>query len=325
MKVFVTGGTGFIGYHLLDAMLTRNWRVKSLARPTSNIPEEYKDQVEFVIGDLLEPESLQGLMDDVDLIIHMAGLIKATTFASFKSVNTQGTKNILEAAESSTGSDPKFIFLSSMSAAGPSKDKTAIKEDITPQPVSWYGKSKLLAEERVKKSELDHIIIRPAAVYGPGDRESLIFFQLAKYHIIPKIGGSKHYLSLIHVRDLVDLILKAVTNKEAYNQIYNASDNQNGYSWKKMINTAAQSLATWTLPIYIPRFIVSLAAYISTVWGKISRYSPMFTRDKYREMIQQYWLFSSQKAEEELNFSPQYDLEKGFHETANWYQEKNWL
>ena len=322
MKALVTGGTGFIGYHLIQELIERSWQVKCLVRKTSVIPDEFLGQVEFNTGDLTHRASL-GEINNVDVVFHLAGAIKAGSLEGFKRVNTEGTRNLVKAVSSGSNS-PKLVFVSSMAAGGPSQSRKPLSENTEPKPVSNYGKSKLLAEQVVEDSDLNYVIIRPAAVYGPGDRETLSFFRLASNHINPKIGIKRRYLSLIHVNDLIDLILKAALSEKS-NQIYNAADGTAGYAWSHIINTAADQLDSWTIPLFVPRFLVGFAAYTMTLWSKITGQNLIFNADKFSEMKQRYWLVSSEKAESELGFVPQYDLQAGFDETAQWYREQGWL
>jgi nucleoside-diphosphate-sugar epimerase len=324
MRALITGGTGFIGYHLIRDLLAKEWQIRCLVRKTSTIPEEFIGKVEFITGDITDKTSLKGIIDNIDLVIHMAGLIKASNFKSFKKVNTEGTVNLINTIPPEKRSSIKFIFISSMAACGPSRNRQPLSEDQPPTPISHYGQSKLLAEQAVRKSSLDYRIIRPAAVYGPGDRETLSFFRLAAKHINPRIGFRKRYLSLIHVKDLISLIFKAALSDKK-NQIYNATDCTNGYSWNKIIKKASDNLDSWLVPLYIPKSFVAIAAYSATLWSKISNNSTIFNVDKFNEMKQQYWLLSSAKAQDQLDFSPAYDLQKGFSETAQWYQEKGWI
>lgn len=324
MRVLITGGTGFIGYHLIREILDKEWQIRCLVRKSSIIPEEFIGKVEFITGDITDKTSLKGIVDNIDIVIHMAGLIKASNFKSFKKVNTEGTINLINAIPPETQSAIKFIFISSMAACGPSRNREPLSEDHPPTPISHYGRSKLLAEEAVTNSSLDYRIIRPAAVYGPGDKETLSFFRLAANHINPRIGFRKRYLSLIHVKDLISLIFKtALSNRN--NQIYNATDCSDGYSWNKIIEKASENLDSWLVPLYVPKSFVAIAAYSATLWSKISNDRTIFNIDKFKELKQQYWLLSSAKARAQLGFTPAYDLQKGFSETAQWYKKKGWI
>ena len=192
MRALVTGGTGFIGIHLIKELLKNDWTIKCLVRETSIIPEEFLGEIEFITGDLTKRETLVGLADNVDVIFHLAGMIKADSLDAYKKVNTKGTKNLLSIIPHDVKQNIKFIFASSMAAIGPSKNRVPLSEDDAPSPVSNYGRSKLLAEQAIRNSDIDYMIIRPAAVYGPGDEERLSFFKLAAHHINPRIGFKKY-------------------------------------------------------------------------------------------------------------------------------------
>ncbi|MCK4689283.1 MAG: NAD(P)-dependent oxidoreductase, partial [Candidatus Marinimicrobia bacterium] len=209
MKAFVTGATGFIGKHLVKALLKNDWSIRCLARKTSIRPEEFTDKVEWMIGDLQDKDSLVSACLDVDVIFHLAGAIKAKSASEFLLINGEGTENLVCAFLESGKKGARFIYISSMAAGGPSSRWKLKNEDEPTFPVSAYGESKLAGEIAVlkRKKELKCVIIRPSVVYGPGDRESLSFFKFAKLHVNPYLGFKKRYISMIHVDDLVQLIL----------------------------------------------------------------------------------------------------------------------
>ncbi len=328
MNILVTGATGFIGKHLIPSLLQRGWNIRCLARPTSQLPKEFIDKVEWVIGNLEDRSSLINACANVDAVIHLGGAIKARNADTFYIVNVEGTRNLLDALEQSGKSNARFIYISSQAALGPAPTPEPLTEEHTPRPVSNYGKSKLEAEEIVLeyKTRQRCIILRPSAVYGPGDRESLSLFRLAGYHINPHIGFNSTYINSIHVQDIVHLIHLSIEGNIASGEIFNANDGTDrGYSTNDVIKCAARSLGTWTMPIYIPKTILKILAVISSGISKISGNASMLNPDKYRELTARYWLFSSQKAQTVLGFTPQYDINTGFQMTADWYREHRWL
>jgi len=328
MNILVTGATGFIGRHLVPTLFKKGWSVRCLARTTSVQPEEFRYRAEWVIGDLQDLDSLKEACKNIDLVIHLAGTIKANAIDDFYSINAGGTRNLLEAILQSGNSNAKFILISSQAALGPASNQRPLTEDDKPRPVSNYGKSKLEAEKIILeyRNLIRSIIIRPSVVYGPGDRESLSLFRLAGHHINPHIGFKSTYINSIHVQDLVQLIHLSIENNVTSGEIFNANDGMDrGYSTEDVIKCAARSLGTWTIPIYIPKTILKMLALISSGISKISGDASMINPDKYRELSARYWIFSSQKARSVLGFSAQYDLNTGFQMTADWYREQQWL
>lgn len=328
MKFLVTGATGFIGQHLVRKIIAEKYPVRVLSRPTSQRPADFASEVEWITGDVTEPTTLEAAVRDVDIIFHLAGIIKATSAAAFTAANVTGTKNILDAVTAYGKKDVRFVFVSSLSASGPSAHWSPKSDDEPCYPVSDYGQSKLEAEIEVlrRKNKIWCAIVRPAAVYGPGDKESLIFFKIAQSRVNPHIGLAKRYVSMIYISDLIELLWNAAQSGQPSGEIYFASDkHSNGYDWNQIIAAAAHTMNLRLFNIYLPSFSLPAmllpAGIITKVTGRIGR----FNRDKYREMSQNYWTCSSAKAQKLLDFKPRVSLSEGLQNALNWYREQKWL
>src|SRR4051794_15353165 len=185
MRLAMTGATGFVGSHLIDAALAAGHTVKALTRREQ--PD--RDGVDWVVGDLGSREALEWLVDDAEAVIHVAGVISGASAAAFELGNVAGTLAMLAAA--TAGGVPRFVHVSSLAAREPK--------------LSLYGASKARSEALVHSSGLDWVIARPPAVYGPGDRETLELFRMAKLGLV--LTPPRGRLSLIHVHDLARLLL----------------------------------------------------------------------------------------------------------------------
>ncbi|HCL00049.1 MAG TPA: hypothetical protein DHW42_08110 [Candidatus Marinimicrobia bacterium] len=328
LNILVTGATGFVGRQLVPALLQKGWTVSCLARSTSHRPDNFNDAVNWFSGDLLDKQSLVKACVGIDAVVHLGGAIKASGAKTFFLINVEGTRNILEALVQAGNPHARFIYFSSQAALGPAPTQKPLTEESKPHPVSAYGRSKFQAEQIVHEysKQLHCIILRPSVVYGPGDRESLAFFKMAKFHINPRIGFKPKYIDIIHVGDLVRVILCVLEKDLKSGEIFNLNDGQNGgYSVNAVVNHAAKALKTWTAPVYIPLSLLKTAALFNGALSKISGHSAMFNSDKYREIAAQYWLFSSEKARGTLGYTPKYNIETGFSMTASWYREQKWL
>ncbi|PIS30507.1 MAG: hypothetical protein COT43_01620 [Candidatus Marinimicrobia bacterium CG08_land_8_20_14_0_20_45_22] len=328
MKCLVTGATGFIGKHLVNRLLAENQNIRCMARNESVRPEEFADKVEWVIGDLQDKDSLNKAVDDIDIIFHLAGAVKAQNAFEFLQINFYGTENLLNAILDYGKKDVRLIYISSLSAGGASDALKPKHEDEPVFPVSAYGNSKLAAEIAVlKQKENIHVtIIRPAIVYGPGDRETLWFYELAQKHISPRIGLRKNYFSMIYVDDLVRLLILLMNNPLASGEIFYAADsNDEGYSQSEVIETSAKILGEWTITLYFPKSIVWLMSVISSFFSRIVGKLSIFNSDKYREMTQEYWVCTSEKARRLLNFKPEVGLRDGLEKSIAWYKENKWI
>ncbi|MEA3499792.1 MAG: NAD(P)-dependent oxidoreductase [Candidatus Marinimicrobia bacterium] len=326
MKAFVTGATGFIGYHLVKKLLSMNWEVVCLSRKNSNNNTEFQKEVSWIIGDLFDKKALAEGCSNADIIFHLAGQIKAINKKELFETNANGTKNLIEAILKSN-KNTHLIFLSSLSASGPTNKNKVNTESDKNKPISNYGKSKLLAEDIILKNRdnLYSTIIRPGIVYGPKDRETLLFFKLAKFGINLHLGINEQHLSMIFVEDLIQLIIKTTTIKTNSGEIFFASDNDTGYSWNKIMRTIANIMNKKIVTIIIPKFVIKTIIYISVFLANIFHYSTILNLDKYEELKYPNWVCSSQKAKKILKYNPEFSLKNGLEKTYKWYKENDWI
>ena len=324
MHVLVTGATGFIGKHIVPRLLREHYSVRCLVRPDSHRLATCENDVEWTIGDVSDPDSLDRACRNMDLVIHLVGITKSINPDIFFQTNTTGTENLIKAVSEGT----KIIFISSQAAIGPSKNLIPLSEQAPANPVSAYGRSKLLAEQLYLQTDrpINYTIIRPAIVYGPEDRESLSLFRIAKYHLNPHIGFRKSLVNTVHIRDLVEFIMTCINNQSSESEIFHINDgNDVGYKQNELISKAAECMDSWTIPLYVPKIAlklgVNLNSFISHIRGNTSILNP----DKYNELTARGWVLSSQKAREILDYRPKYDIDSGFKMTIDWYRENGWL
>ena len=222
LKALVTGATGFIGSHLVEALVQRGAQVRCLVRNKSQLGWIKDLPVEFVVGDCQDKQSLQQAVQDVDQVFHLAGATMAVKETTFFEVNGLGTKNLVQACIEHNTRLEKFIYLSSQAAAGPCPSGGKKKESDPCEPVSPYGKSKLLGEELALSHahELPLLILRPCAVYGPRDKGFLTLFQCLAKNINPCLTGPEQHISLCYVEDLVRAILLAAETQTKSGEIF---------------------------------------------------------------------------------------------------------
>lgn len=324
MKVLVTGSNGFIGSHLVEALLARGYKVRCLVRRTSDLRWVRDLDVEFAYGDLSHKDSLKEGCRDIDLVFHLAGVTKAKDKKTYYRVNHIGTLNLLETCLALNLK--RFVYISSLAAAGPSRRGIPLTEKDEPRPITYYGESKLLGE-RAAEGFMDRIpitIIRPVVVYGPRDRDVLMFFRFVRRGIKPILGERERFVSIIHVRDLVQGIILAGESERAIGQTYFIS-NDEALSWLEVADIIARSLNRRTLTLKIPEVILAPVAYLSETLASLSGKPALLNRQKILEMKQRYWVCDNSKAKRELGFKPEIDIEEGIRETADWYERMGWL
>jgi len=326
MRILVTGGNGFVGSHLVEALLAQGHQVRCLVRPTSDLSFIASLPLEWVYGTLEDRESLERACRGVDAIYHFAGVTKAPDAATYFRVNAQGTRALLEACWRVNPGVQRFVYCSSQAAAGPADGLEPVDESCPPRPVSHYGRSKLAGEEAVRSyaGRMPVVILRPASAYGPRERDILAYFRLVARGLKLLPGGGRRWLSLIYVGDLVRLALRVLDEERAVGQTYFACDGEI-HDWEETIDTLAAALGKRPLRIVIPIPLLEAFAALGGMWAKLSKRPFLLNDQKVLEMKQRYWLCDASKARRELGFIPQVDLATGFAHTAHWYREHGWL
>jgi nucleoside-diphosphate-sugar epimerase len=321
MKALVTGATGFIGSHLADELVRRGYMVTCLVRKTSDLRWMEGLEVSRICGDCEEEASLERLAPDFDYVFHLAGLTKAKREEDFFCANAKGTENLLRAVSANVPSLKRFVYLSSLSAVGPSGNGLALDEMKEPNPVSSYGRSKREGEQVSLryKDTLPVTIIRPPAVYGPRDRDFYLFFKMLKRGFYPDWG--KCYYSLLYVDDLVTGMIMAAEAPGAVGGIYFLSDGM-VYSNEDIANAIVQVLNTKALRLRIPKTVMNLLIGISE---RLSSEVSIINRDKLKELSHSHWVCDSGKAARELGFIPKVMIKEGMKWTVDWYRIHQWL
>lgn len=325
MKALVTGGRGFIGSFLVEALLEKGYEVHCLLRKGSLGWLKGLD-IRRIDGDITEPEALQSAVRNMDYIFHLAGALKARNLTDFQKINAGGAKNLLEAVGRNNTGVSRFVLVSSLSAAGPSPAGRPVTETDPPHPVSNYGKSKLLAEKIALEyaNKFPVTIVRPPAVYGPRERDIFIYFKYAKKGWRPELSGGPRSFSAIYVKDLVQGILLAAEQSNAVGETYFLC-NDVSYSWDEVGKAIASVLGVQTKRLPLPLSLAFLSAIGSELFGRLTNRLSVINLDKYRELKMQHWVCDNYKARKELGFKTEFDLEKGLTETAEWYVEHGWL
>jgi nucleoside-diphosphate-sugar epimerase len=329
---FVTGGTGFVGSHLVDELLRRDFgEVRCMVRSD---PKWLADRdVTYVRGDLSDVETLWTALDGVTHVYHVAGITRASEWHPFYEVNVRGTLNLLGAVKHAASDVERVLLTSSLAAVGRCNDARATEEHPL-RPVSRYGKSKAQMEEALRENHdmtesywdaLPLTVVRPPAVYGPRDHDILDFFQAVQRHVCPVVGsGSEQALSLIHARDLargmVDASLSSRTKRETY-----LLGSERPYAWNEVKRAATDALDTWAVTVPVPPLLVGTVGTLAEAWGTLTGTYPPLNRDKAREIRHAITACSIEKAQQHFDFRPRISLNEGVAETVTWYQEHGWL
>lgn len=331
MRILVTGASGFIGSGLVSALAAQGHEVCALLRPSASM--EFLKGIPFTrfVGDLRDQDSLNRACENIDVVFHLAGLTSAKSRSEYFKFNAEGTKNIGQAALKAKVK--RFIYVSSLAAAGPSIGLAPKTEKDPDHPISMYGESKLRGELYLDelKGQLPFIVLRPSMVYGPRDRNVFLFFKSIQKNwmpILPSKSTTGHkYYSAIHVDDLIQAMTHTLDAPEkcfAEGQRFLVSDGQI-YTYERILSVIAQELKVKPIRFKVPGLLVSGLALAGTVVGKVLDKNLPFSQDKLKELTPDYWICSAQKAFDELHLKPKYNLDTGIPQTVTWYKVHAWL
>ncbi len=322
----VTGANGFVGSHVTEALLARGYRVRCMARRTSNLRFIAELPVEIVFGDLEDEASLRQACRGADVVCHCAALTRAMTEEQFFRANTHGTILLARSCLEVNGTLRRFLYVSSQTATGPSlAEDDHLDESSTPHPLTWYAKSKREAERALATlaDRLPVTVIRPAAVFGPRDRDFLTYFSLVKRGLKLKLGRIERRISFIYVSDLVDLMLLALESPEAEGETYCGCGGDSSYA--EFSDIIARALDKRALRVTLPEAVLTPMTLWSRVQARITGQVPLLNDQRLQDLRQPYWLCSGEKARRELGWAAQHDLEEAVKQTAAWYLREGWI
>jgi nucleoside-diphosphate-sugar epimerase len=328
MKYLITGATGFIGPHLVKKLVSDGHSCRCLVRNSSNAEVLKELGVELVEGDITRAETLKGIANGMDQVLHMATLGHMSNFtvteSMFEAINVLGTLHIM--TEALRARVQRIVHCSTVAAMGICSDVPATEESSC-TPHHPYGRSKLKAEQKllawIVEKALPAVIIRFSMVYGPGDaRDILKLTRLTKKGLFPKIGSRPKLTPLVHVDDAVKGLLLAA-EKGRIGEVYLLT-NPESLPFDNIRKILQQGLAIKRFPLYIPEWaaltVASLSEKIFPLIGK----TPPVSRKNIESTLADR-VFSIEKAKKELGFHPQVNPEIGLRETVEWYKEKGWV
>ena len=322
----MTGGTGFIGSHLVEALLQRGIQVRCLLRKKSGLKWLAGLPIEAAFGDCNDNTSMEEAVKEVDQIFHLAGVTKAVAENTYFDVNAFGTENLIRAILKNNPRIQKFIYLSSQAAAGPCRNGDKKRESDSCEPVSAYGRSKRRGEELALAfaDKIPLVILRPCAVYGPRERDIYSFFKLLSRKIKPSLYGEDQHMSLCYVEDIVQAILLAAQSHEPSGEIFFLSDGQD-YLMEEVGDVFEQAMGVNAFSIRIPEWTMMRVASFSEYFSKLSRRPPLLSKGKVEEILQRNWVCDITKARTALGFKPRIPLKQGAELTYQWYKREKWL
>ena len=294
--VLLTGATGFIGQHLQQALLAGNTRTLAVVRPASGNKNSLLTGTDRLVADLTDDGRLTPAIKEASAVIYCAGSVRGRRLEDFRGANIDGVRSIVDAMNQA-GADIPLLLISSLAASRPD--------------VSDYANSKYLGEQELKKhANFPWTIFRPPAVYGPGDKEMLPVFKLARKGFVLPPGPVDQKLSFIHVSDLAAAVMSWLhTWKRCTEMIFTLDDGHSGgYDWHEI----AETIGTGHYRrVNIPGWMLLGAGHINLAFSRLLGYAPMLTPGKARELTQDDWLCNNKALIEATGWSPDIDLRKG--------------
>jgi nucleoside-diphosphate-sugar epimerase len=309
MQYALTGATGFIGQRLAHLLRAQGHAVRALVRERVRAQALENAGCELVEGDLDSVDALATLCAGAERVVHAAGAVRGACAEDFEAVNVRGTQQLIaalaaETAERQSGHPPQLLLLSSLAAREPG--------------LSWYAQSKAAAERLLLDVEqtFSWVILRPPAVYGPGDRELLPLFRSMRRGIAPLPGSAMARVSLLHVDDLLGAIIACLDSPRCAGQVLSLHDGQHdgqhgGYSWREIAGIAGSTWGRRVRLLPVPRRVLDIAATLNIAQARRSGRAPMLTPAKLRELRHPDWSTSNELISRLSGWQPQWPLAAG--------------
>jgi len=301
--VALTGATGFIGSAIARKLVKEGWRVRALIRAPSRRARLEGISIQWVHGTLENIDLLEGLVGDVDAVIHCAGTLRGITDADFHAVNVEAVSRLAQIAVARTPA-PRFLLISSLAAREPN--------------LSAYAASKRLGEIALSQtaSASSWTVLRPPAVYGPGDRALLPLFRLMQHGIVPLLGRTDARFSLLHVEDLAEAVMKWLVSESRESRVFDLDDGHpRGYSWCEVAETVERLRGKAAFRFHVSELPMNVAAKLNQIAASLLGYAPMFTLGKVREIRHPDWVCDNSMFCHATNWSPTMCLENGLRTT----------
>lgn len=333
-RILITGASGFIGSFLTEKALESGYETYAGVRKGSSREYLQDERIRFVDLHFSDSEKLTAQLKQMadtegrfDYIVHNTGVTKAVDPEAFERVNFRFTANFIDALIAANAVPEKFVLMSSLSVMGPGDEQfySAIRMHDAPRPNTAYGRSKLRAEEYLHaQKDFPYLILRPSGVYGPREKDYLMMIKTVKSGLDISAGLREQRLTFVYVRDLAEavfLALQSPVNGKSYfvTDGHSYTDKEYTALLRKLLGKKV------VLRLKIPLPIVKLISIAAEEISKITKQASTLNRDKFRIMQQRNWLCEVEPLQNELGFSPAYDLRKGLEESIRWYREHRWI
>lgn len=318
MRFFVTGATGFIGTHLCRRLVADGHDVTVLARTPSRIAEDLRQHLTVVQGDLSIFEREETELPPADVIVHLAAVIAGDNQNHYDEVNFQAVRAMLSSIRRQSWKPRRFLFASSLAAAGPSSGKP-LSEDDDASPIDAYGRAKLAAEALMADQPFPTSTFRPSVVLGPGDPATLTLFKMAHsgLAVLPSFGQQR--LSVVEVEELVDAIVRMAGAEDDAHHTYFVASNEETTN-EALLRGMAAAMGKTLRIVRIPKPLLYVAMLAATAASKVFRFKNQLDLKQYQQMTAPEFVCSSRRLQRELGWRPQKTLEVTLDEAIRGYR-----
>ncbi len=330
MIALLTGSTGFIGSYLLEALISEGFKIHCLLRQESILNTVNNTAIKKFYINYHNLSSLlkSSAFENVNYVFHLAGVTTGATYKDFLAGNLTPTANLLKVIYIKKIKLKRFILVSSLAAAGPA-DSIRCPVDINrkPQPIEFYGMSKLLAEKEVLKynSFIPSTIIRPAPVYGPKDKDFFKLFKQVNRGFNVSFGNQRSYTSIIYVKDLINGLLQVISNDSTLGRIYFLC-NEQPVCWKELYRTTSDLMhKKIKLKLNLPEAFCRVMGILGDVYMIVTGRKTLINSQKAKLASHKFWVCSNKQAKSDFNFRTFYSIRQGLKETIQWNKQRRLL
>jgi nucleoside-diphosphate-sugar epimerase len=323
MRFFVTGATGFIGRHLCRRLESEGHEVVALVRSSAKA-DRLARSVEVFQGDLGCFADRSTVLPPCEVVVHLAGVVAADKLEEYDAVNFKAVEDLLGCLARQSWKPRRFLFASSLAAAGPSPANRPWTEADAPAPIEPYGDAKARAEAIVAKAPFPTTSFRPPSVFGPEDPATLTLFRSARAGFGFRVAGAPQRLSFVDVRDLADAIALMADDRRGGSLVYFASHPRPidvPELWRELGNAVGRRVRV--LPV--PRAGLYTAMRIATLGQGLFGYKNQLDAKQYQQMVAPAFVCSSEALRRELGWSPRYDLSEALKHAADGYRAAGML
>jgi dihydroflavonol-4-reductase len=326
--VLVTGATGFTGQALTKKLLAQGARVRAIARSSSDLSPFNGCDIEWVRGDIFDPAVVSSAVEGIEYVFHVAAAYREAKIsdAVYEKVHLTSTQELARALHGKAGFK-RFLHVSTVGVHG-HIDEPPADETYRFSPGDIYQRTKAAAEvwltEYAREQGLPFSVVRPAAIYGPGDKRLLKIFKMALQPFFPLFGSGKGLYHLIHVDDLTSIFIQAALHPRALGEAFIAG-NAEPNRLQDIVTTVADELGNSKIRfVRFPAWPLFVAADLCEAVCKPLGISPplyrrrvaFFTKDR---------AFDTRKLREVLEYRSSVETEAGLRSTARWYRAQGWL